>query len=173
VLRLLNLPPTIQESVERGEISEGHARALLAGNDPQRQRRVWQKIREQGISVREAERLMKEPASGVLADGPSLAASASFPPAAAVSPRLSPDLQDIEERLRRALVTRVSLTGDEHRGRIVIEYASADELDGLVQRIEGQALGEPAANEITSASPAPKRGNGRIQGLLSSSSPQP
>jgi ParB family chromosome partitioning protein len=174
VLRLLNLPPAIQESVECGEISEGHARALLAGNDPERQRRVWQKIRQDNISVRDVERLMKEPDTGGTAAGAASGGGTSLV-RSSLGVRPSVNLQEIEDRLRRALVTRVKLAGSEQKGRIEIEYASADELDGLLQRIEGQAA--PVAAElppaITVAPPVPKRGSGRIQGLLSSPPPQP
>lgn len=160
VLRLLALPAPIQESVERGEISEGHARALLMGDDRDRQKRVWQMVRDKGLSVREVERLMKrEPA----------ASTNTAAVRAATSVRLPPDLEAVEERLRRALGTRIKLTGNAQQGRIEIAYFSADELDGLIQRIEG-----PEGQEESAPSPpAPKRGSGRIQGLLSSALPPP
>ncbi len=161
VLRLLALPTPIQESVERGELSEGHARALLMGDDRDRQKRVWQMVRDKGLSVREVERLMKqEPAASTNAAAVR----------AATTVRLPPDLEAVEERLRRALGTRIKLTGSAQQGRIEVAYFSADELDGLIQRIEGQAGRE---EEAAASSPAPKRGSGRIQGLLSSALPPP
>ena len=163
VLRLLQLPTPIQESLERTEITEGHARALMMGSDAPRQRRVWQMIRDRGLSVREVERLMKsEPAAST---------NAALVRVSSLAGRLPSDLEAIEERLRRALGTKVKLAGSARQGKIEIAYYSEEELDGLIQRIEGGATAGPDSEEPAPASPSPKRGSGRIQGLLSSPRP--
>ena len=162
VLRLLDLPLDLQESVERGEITEGHARALLMGKDRQRQRRVWQMIRDRGLSVREAERLMK--------NEPAASTNAAALRAGAAHARPDADLQNLTDRLRRALGTKVTLVGSEQQGRIEIAYYSAEELDGLIQRIEGGGAGPAPEPEGTPAAPPhrPRAGSDPIRGLLSS-----
>ncbi len=158
VLRLLNLPPYLQESLERGEITEGHARALLSRekSDPTRQRRVWQMIRDRGLSVRQVEDLMKQDQQPT-------------PSAPTTAPRRRlVELEALEERLRRALSLKVRLTGTETRGRLEIEWYSDEELDGLIQRLEKEAAVEPEREALLT----PKGGSGPIQGLLSSRRPR-
>jgi ParB family chromosome partitioning protein len=136
-LRLLQLPEAIQESVDKGQISEGHARALLSGDSPERQRQVWRQVVEKNLSVRDCERLMRQPA----------------PAAARAAPALSTDMGSIQDRLRRALGTKVQIQGREGRGRIVIDFFSADQLDGLLTRFETP----PAEATHPTPSPTPAR----------------
>lgn len=176
-LRLLRLPEVIQRAVERGELSEGHARNLI-GDDSERdnpvfterQMRVFRQITEQGLSVRETERLMKAsgkvssptaetasvPASNLNGDAePTISAKTVAPAKAgkegkvAPTPDVNPDLRAVEDRLRDTLGTRVRIVGNDGRGRIEVEYYSLDELDGLVQRLEHH----PAIESITKVKP--------------------
>jgi ParB family transcriptional regulator, chromosome partitioning protein len=151
-LRLLKLPDPIQLSLEQGELTEGHARALL-GDDrenqqPQfreRQARIWRQTIEKRLSVREVERLMgaaRSTASGAAAvrSASSPAAETSTPsmPSGTVIPKdhlADAEVIAIEDRLRSALGTRVRLNGSLDRGRIEIEFFSAEELDGLLTRL--------------------------------------
>ncbi len=135
-LRLLHLPQMMQQSLEKGEITEGHARALC-GEDKERdekgfrdyQTRVWRAITSKHLSVRETERLMKaRKTGGELHDE---TASAAQPT------QNEPNFRALEDRLRGALGTRVRLSGSETRGKIEIEFFSPDELDGLLNRFEG------------------------------------
>jgi ParB family chromosome partitioning protein len=153
-LRLLDLPDPIQESLGKGEITEGHARALLYKDAaPDWQQRVWQMIRQRKLSVREAERLIKTPPTPV---GAFLRSGAAARP--------SPDLAAVEDRLRSALALKVRVVGTEGRGRIEIEYGSEEELDALLTRLTG---GEEAAP----APARPTRGSDPIRGLLRSRRP--
>lgn len=158
-VRLLHLPQAILESLEQGDITEGHARALLgdsrAGANGDRQLTVWRAIRAKGVgavSVREVERLMQ-------------AKPAPLPVAARPTPSLSTDLAQVEDRLRGALGMKLRVSGTEKRGRVEIEYFSEDELDGLVSRLAA----EPAT--AFPPPPAPTRGGGPIHGLLGSRRP--
>jgi ParB family chromosome partitioning protein len=140
-LRLLHLPPPIQESLGRGEITEGHARALLTGEGAERQREVWEMILRRNLSVRDTEHLMKAtPPSPPAARAPRLPADASA------------DLASVQDRMRRALGTKVQILGGEQRGRIVIDFYSAEELDALLSRFEGdQDAGSSRAAALSGA----------------------
>lgn len=158
-LRLLDLPAPIQESLGRGEITEGHARALLYKEAaPEWQQRVWQMIRQRGLSVREAERLMKTPPVPVK----------PFLRAGGAAPASSPDLTAIEDRLRSALALKVRLVGTERQGRVEVAYNSEEELDALITRL----MEEEKEPEAPSPAPdRPTRGSDPIRGLLRSRRP--
>ena len=116
-LRLLKLPPEIQEMVEDGRLSAGHARALLSFSDDQ-QRISWAlRVVQEGLSVRTVER---EAAAG--RDGTSPPQPAK-PEAAA-----DPNIRSAEGRLRQRLGTRVEIRTQKRGGKIVISCASHDEL---------------------------------------------
>ena len=118
-LRLLRLPDDLQQLVQEGKLSTGHARTLLAATDVAIQRRVARKIIEKGLSVRDTERLMRQAATGTASK------------TAAQKKANDPNLKAAEAKLRRKLGTRVSILEDAARpgGRIEIEYYSAQDLD--------------------------------------------
>ncbi len=123
-LRLLLLDAGVQLAVIEGTISEGHGRAL-GGVPPEHQRRLLPAVLSQALSVRQTEELVRrvrEPR-----------------PPAAEEPRAAhdQDRERVEEELRRALGTKVSLARSRHGGRIVIEYYSDDELGRLYERLVG------------------------------------
>src|SRR5262249_27662959 len=120
MLRLLDLPPDVQELVSRGTISMGHARALLGLADPESQRLLARRIESERLSVREAERLAKAPP----------AASGDEAPAV-----VNPLLEDLERQLAERLATRVTIRDRGGRGKLVIDYYSAADLGRLVEEI--------------------------------------
>ncbi len=123
-LRLLELAPGVQAAVADGRLTEGHGRAL-GGLATELQDRVLDSVVGQELSVRQTEELvrrLREPRAQ---------------PAAPPARRLDPDLERIEEDLRRALGTKVSLARSRRGGRIVIEYYSDEELGRLYERLTG------------------------------------
>ena len=116
-LRLLGLPSEVLRQLESGELSAGHARSLLALDSPQAQMAAAREAAARRLSVRDTERLVRERAARPAAE------------------------DDIERRaveadLARALGTRVRLRHNKDgSGRIVVEYFSLDELDGLLSRL--------------------------------------
>jgi ParB family transcriptional regulator, chromosome partitioning protein len=123
-LRLLDAPASVQTAVGSGEISEGHARAL-GGLAPEAQERVLDSVIGQGLSVRQTEELvrrLREPRPE---------------PSVREAKSTDPDMERVEEDLRRALGTKVSLARSRHGGRIVIEYYSDEELGRLYERLTG------------------------------------
>ena len=124
-LRLLDLASGIQTAIAEGRISEGHGRAL-GGLATELQDRVLDSVLRQELSVRQTEELVRR----LREPKPDLAAAAANHPA-------DPDLQRVEEDLRRALGTKVSLARSRRGGRIVIEYYSDEELGRLYERLTG------------------------------------
>jgi ParB family transcriptional regulator, chromosome partitioning protein len=122
-LRLLTLPPEIQASLARGEITAGHGRAILGLEDPADQLRLWQRIVEGALTVRDAEGLARK-AAPRLKKAPS-------------SRRRSPDLAAIEERLRAGLGTRVEISRSARGGRVTIHFFSDEELETIIERLAG------------------------------------
>jgi ParB family chromosome partitioning protein len=124
-LRLLKLPEEIQAAVRHGELSGGHARALVAIEDERRQLTLFRKIVKRGLSVRQVEQLVRERGVPKKVPRPSRARV----PSAAVS--------SSEDRLREVLGTRVVIrTQSSGRGEILIEFYSADDLDRLLEIFE-------------------------------------
>ncbi|OGO16639.1 MAG: stage 0 sporulation protein J [Chloroflexi bacterium RBG_16_48_8] len=120
-LRLLNLAQPLQLALREGKISEGHARALLALSKAQAQNVALQTVLKEGLNVRQTEELVRR-----------LSGERRKP----TSPRKkSPDLSDVEEKLRQALGTRVTLSSSARGGRIIIHFYSDEELNALVDRL--------------------------------------
>jgi ParB family chromosome partitioning protein len=123
-LRLLKLPEPIQTAVRKGEISSGHARALIAIEDPALQMDLLRRITGKGLSVREIERLVREKGPK---KGPGRTPRSG-------SGAVASSLSNIEEQLRQFLGTKVSVRMlQDGKGEIIIEYYSADDLDRLLE----------------------------------------
>ncbi|MDR0375172.1 MAG: ParB/RepB/Spo0J family partition protein [Treponema sp.] len=123
-LRLLRLPPMIQRSLEKGEITSGHARALLAISDAATQERVFNEIVACGLSVREAEKIAAR------TEKPAAASPLRQP-----SKQRDPHLVALEEEMIEKLGAKVSVDGDFGKGVIRIEYYSMEDLDRLYELI--------------------------------------
>lgn len=119
-LRLLNLPTEIQVSLERGELTEGHARALLSIADAELQKRAWERIVGERLTVREAERMSKE-------DVPSVVSRETIPAA-----EKDANMLDLEDQLRRAFGTKVGISSRRGKGKIEIEFYSNDDLERIL-----------------------------------------
>ncbi len=120
-LRLLRLAPEVQAALAKGEVSEGHARALLALTSLPAQSAVLQTVRKRGLNVRQTEELVRKLGGERRRAAPRRARSA--------------DEADLEERLRRSLGTRVSLRRGRRGGSLVIHFYSDEELNALVDRL--------------------------------------
>jgi ParB family transcriptional regulator, chromosome partitioning protein len=120
-IRLLHLPPAVQRRVAAGVLSAGHARALLALDDPDAQDRLAHRIVAEGLSVRAVEEIV---AMG--GDQPSKARRA-----AAKQPT-APGLTALANRLSDAFDTRVKVELGRRKGKIVVEFASLEDLERIV-----------------------------------------
>ena len=132
-LRLLNLDDGVQDYVREGKLSAGAARALVAVKDVRKQRTLAQEAALRGLSVREVERRahaanneeeikrMKAEQKAEIARG-----------------RISNDLYAAQEQLRERLGTRVTISGTEEQGKLVLEYYSRDMLERLYELLMRQ-----------------------------------
>ena len=122
-LRLLELHPAVQDAVAASLITEGHARAL-GGLPPEAQAPAVTTVIADDLSVRQTEELVRR-------------VRTPRPEQVAAQPASDPDVERVEEDLRRSLGTKVRLTRTQRGGRIVIEYFGDDELARLYQRLVG------------------------------------
>jgi ParB family chromosome partitioning protein len=124
-IRLLRLPPTVQRRVAAGVLSAGHARALLALPDPLGQERLAQRVVAEGLSVRATEELVT-------------LGERDQPTPTRRGPREpSERARVLAENLTDRLDTRVRVDAGRSRGRIVIEFASEDDLVRIAALLEG------------------------------------
>lgn len=128
-LRLLDLDEAVQAAVAARSITEGHARAI-GGLPAEHQARILLSVIDQQLSVRQTEELVRR----LREPRPIVASSVAAP-----ARRLDPDLERVEEELRRQLGTKVTLARSRNGGRIIIEFYSDEELGQLYDRLTGGA----------------------------------
>ncbi len=120
-LRLLGLSDEMKASLAGGEITSGHARALLGLHSPRDRHQAWRRVVQRGLSVRETEELVR-----------------TWPGAARrarPAPRRDPETEALEERLRSALGTKVRLARGRRGGRITVYFYSDEELESLLDKL--------------------------------------
>lgn len=127
LLRLLELPRVVRESLELRELDMGHARALLGLPSPELQIELGERARKQGWSVRETESAVRQLA------GPSNGAKKSKAGAAANG---DPNVRRLEADLAETLGAAVSIEHGPKGGRVVIRYNGLDELEGILAHIK-------------------------------------
>ncbi len=115
-VRILSLPNEVIMYVRDGQISGGHARCLVALDDPSLQCTLAREIIRKKLSVRETEQLCKNIQS---------------PPPKKERPMVFPELRDAQSILQNRLETKVKINGDSSRGKIIIDYYSPEQLQQL------------------------------------------
>lgn len=118
-LRLLRLPAEIKKDIVEERLSMGHGRALLPLDDSHLLRQARDEVVRRGLSVRETEAIVRRLQSG--------GAKKSRP-----AP-LTPELADLQERLKRHFGSRVAITKNGRKGKIEISYADATELTRIIE----------------------------------------
>jgi len=126
-IRLLNLPPAVQKRVAAGVLSAGHARALLGLDDPVAQEQLAHRIVAEGLSVRAVEE--------IVATGMPTARTARTP---TTKGPIAPGLQDLADRLSDVFETRVKVELGKRKGKIVVEFASLEDLERIVRSMSPQ-----------------------------------
>ncbi|MDC7226135.1 MAG: ParB/RepB/Spo0J family partition protein [Spirochaetales bacterium] len=129
-LRLLKLPENIQNTLAKGAISSGHARAILALDTEEQMEDLHKRIITYGLSVREAEAFSAN-RDGGKADGSKKSAKAG----GTDLPR-DPELKSIEEKFIDIFGTKVNINGTMEKGRIEISYFSMEDLDRLYEIVK-------------------------------------
>ena len=121
-LRLLDLPVEVMELMRNGDISAGHARALLQIDRYDRQVEFAKQIIDKGLSVRDVERLIAKGDSSQLARG--------------AESTTDPETSRLEEAIQQKLGTRVTLKRNKNgRGQMIVHFYSDDELTGIIENI--------------------------------------
>jgi len=133
-IRLLQLPPEVQALLAEGRIQAGHGRALLTLGDADAQRSLALRIGAEDLSVREVEELVRTYLEH--ASQPERPAALAAVPAPSENP-----LAEVEELLSEQLATRVQIQMGKRRGKIVVEFGSADDLERIVSEIIGSGPG--------------------------------
>lgn len=150
-LRLLQLPSGVQRALAEGTISAGHARALLSTPDRTLQEELVHRIVAEGLTVRAVEEAVRDTGDE---DGP-VAPEQSGPPAGSTSGTTNkqlpsrrlpePGVLELEELLSAHLNTRVKVELHNRRGRLVVEFATLEDLERIYRAMVGD--GRPPAPE--------------------------
>ncbi|MEE1392972.1 MAG: ParB/RepB/Spo0J family partition protein [Negativibacillus sp.] len=127
-LRLLNLPPRVMEMVEEGEVSPGHARALLSFEDPEQMMDVAQKVRKGKYSVRDIEKMSKHPGEPAVEELTSAEAEDVWGSQAAF-------FTEMELALSGELGRKVKIARNGNSGMLQIQFYNEDDLKELAQRL--------------------------------------
>ena len=121
-LRLLTLCPEVIKLIEEGKLSAGHARCLVTVEDPKIQLELAIKASDNKISVRELEKFIKQLAKG--ANGKKQAVPQSL------------ELKDFAKKMERLFSTKVTILGNDHKGRIFIDYYNEDDLQRIYSLLD-------------------------------------
>jgi len=135
-IRLLSLPGDVQELLAENKIQAGHARALLGLPDDEARSTVALRIAAEGLSVRQVEDLVRS-----YADHPASSAAARTGRTGGKHSELDPAIAEVEEILSEQLATRVQVVVGRRKGKIVVEFGSAEDLDRIVSEIVGSGPG--------------------------------
>jgi ParB family transcriptional regulator, chromosome partitioning protein len=119
-LRLLTLPPSVQELVEEGSLSAGHARALVGSPAAESLARA---VIDRGLNVRETEALLRHTASRAK-------------PAASTMPAADPNTRELVGRLTEQLGLQVGIRAKGKGGLLTIRFRDLDQLDRLIRRLQ-------------------------------------
>jgi ParB family chromosome partitioning protein len=122
-VRLLRLSDEIKSSLAQGQITEGHARAILALDHPDKQRSIWEEVLRRGLNVRQTEETVRRLAAGPKPKRPDTSTS--------------PETRALEDRFREAIGTKVQLFRSRRGGRLVIHFYSEEELQAFYELIVG------------------------------------
>jgi ParB family chromosome partitioning protein len=123
-LRLLRLPVEVQGKVEAGELTFGHARALLALENPDTILKAAQKVTALSMSVRQTESYVQ----GILHPEKNHSEEKVKEP-------LDPNVREARDLLQRALGLKVTIEDKNGRGRVIIEYSKLEDFDALMERL--------------------------------------
>lgn len=132
-LRLLKLPQDVQRMVVEGQLTMGHARALLSLEETESIMQMAQRVVDEGWSVRQTERAVADTKRPPEEPAPAEAAPEAAPEPA---PAENPALREVRSRLQTAFGTKVDVKHKNGRGTVVVHFNNFEELDALMQRVQ-------------------------------------
>ena len=119
LLRLLKLPASVQVMLDKGQLSFGHAKVLMALESPEDVEKLAQRIAAHSLSVRQTEQAVT---------------NLVHPPETVENVRIvDPNVKEAEQELQRALGVRVTITDHNGRGKILLEYSSLEDFDRILE----------------------------------------
>ncbi len=124
LLRLLHLPEEIQFLIENGELTEGHARALLSLEEQESRIQIAREIIKNNLSVRQTEQLIKN-----------IKQNSTTKVTSKQKQKFDPNLRTLAERLTRTIQGKVEIKGTTQKGKIIIHYHSSDDLDKIADQL--------------------------------------
>lgn len=130
-IRLLQLPATVQRLVIEGQLSPGHARALLATPDRDKQIQLATRVVDERLTVRDIEELLREEESAVVEEN----VPSSAPTPESVGETTDPGVLELEELLAARLETRVKVQLGKGPGRLIVDFADLDDLERIYRVI--------------------------------------
>jgi ParB family chromosome partitioning protein len=122
-IRLLKLPREVQEMLQNGGLTMGHARALITLENPEEQILISRQIKKKQMSVREIEKMVAQKDS---------------PPKEKQQVPSDPNLIALQEEFLKLMGTKVSISGNQNKGIVKIYYFSVDELNNIFEKIKGE-----------------------------------
>lgn len=126
-VRLLDLPEYIQDALQKGNLSESHARLLLAVENPAAQRRIFDEIAEHGLTTRDVKERVQQLGVGIGHRGrPSLAE---------MEANLPPEMRALQDELSSSLGAPVQIQKGTSSGKITISFYSQEELDNILRKL--------------------------------------
>ncbi|MDR3738824.1 MAG: ParB/RepB/Spo0J family partition protein [Terracidiphilus sp.] len=124
-LRLMRLPSEVQDNIEKGSLSIGHAKALLGLATQDQQLKVGRHVVNLSLSVRQTENYVQ----GILFPEPRKDPKPE--------PVVDPNVREVAEKLQRALGLKVRIEDNKGRGKVIIEYSTLADFDGLLEQLAG------------------------------------
>ncbi len=125
-LRLLKLDERVQKMLSEGQLTAGHARAILGINDNEAQYEAAKRVVKDSLSVRETEKLVKD-----------MTKPEKRPPKKTAGPDIDRIYKQMEDKLKSIMGTKVVINRkDKNKGRVEIEYYSEEELDRIIELLE-------------------------------------
>jgi ParB family transcriptional regulator, chromosome partitioning protein len=137
LIRLLELPEAVQDTIRRGKITQGHARALLPLGDEQEQIAFCQRIQREGLNVRQTEVLVQETIDA--ADRDPLTAVETPEKSSRPGRAKNEHLAALEQQFRTALGMKVKISHNAHgRGKLVVQFRNHEEFERLKKHVCGK-----------------------------------
>jgi ParB family chromosome partitioning protein len=122
-MRLLKLPPSVQKMISNGDLSMGHARAIISLDDPEHQEVLAKKIISEKLSVRKIEKMVAQTKNKTEKKN---------------RQPMDPDLMALRDELVGLLGTKVNISGNPNKGTLKISYYSLEELNRIYEIIKGE-----------------------------------
>lgn len=136
-MRLLNLPTFAQDALSKGQINESQARLLLMVSDIKEQQAVFNDLVMNSLSVRELRnRIKRNPPAG----GEKSADKIAFDQSSLMRPKIDPEITSLEEQLMEVLGTKVKVQSEGEGGKLMINFYSKEELQGLIDKLVQQRM---------------------------------